>query len=86
MDERDRRQTWNGFGDGLARAFEIAVTPALFGAFGWLIDRWTATMPVLTILFFLFAVIGMLVRAWYGYDAEMRAHEEAAPWARKVAR
>ena len=45
MDLRDRQAMYNGFGDALARAFELVLTPAVFGFFGWLLDRWLETAP-----------------------------------------
>ena len=81
MEQRDKRDLYNGFGDGLARAFEIAVTPAVFGAMGHGLDRWLGLTPVLTIVFVVLALVGMFVRLWYGYDTEMKAHEAAGPWA-----
>lgn len=85
MDQRDKRDLYNGFGDGLARAFELAVTPAVFGAMGYGLDRWLGLTPVLTVVFLVVALVGMFVRMWYGYDTEMRAHEAAGPWAARPA-
>ncbi len=81
MDKRDTRDLYNGFGNGLARAFEIAVTPAVFGGIGYAVDRAVDKVPVFTIVLLLFALVGMFVRLWYGYDAEMKAHEASGPWA-----
>ena len=81
MDLRDRRDLYNGFGDGLARAFEFAVTPAVFGGIGYLMDRWLGIVPVLTIVLFLFAMTGMFVRMWFEYDETMRRHESERAWA-----
>jgi hypothetical protein len=77
---RHKRELHNGFGDGLTRAFELAVTPAIFGALGFAIDRTADVFPLFTFLLGLLAVIGMFVKLWYAYDAEMRAHEAASPW------
>lgn len=73
--ENDKRAVNRGFGDGMARAFEFAVTPMLFGGLGWLIDRGLDTSPVFTIALAVFGIVGMFLRLWYGYDAEMRTHE-----------
>ncbi len=81
MDLRDKRDLYNGFGNGLARAFELAVTPAVFGCIGYALDRAFGLVPVLTIALLLLSLVGMFVRMWYGYDAEMKAHESAGPWA-----
>jgi hypothetical protein len=82
VDLNDRRDLYNGFGDGLARAFEYAVTPAIFGFLGYLLDRAIGTVPVFTTILALLCVVGMFVKTWYAYDATMRAHEAASPWAR----
>ena len=50
------RDTYNGFGESLSRAFELAVTPAVFGVAGYALDRWLGILPVLTIIFFVLAV------------------------------
>lgn len=81
MDKRDARGLYNGFGNGLSRAFELAVTPAVFGGIGYALDRRFDMVPVLTIALLLLALVGMFVRMWYGYDAEMKAHEATGPWA-----
>jgi hypothetical protein len=79
----DRRDLYNGFGDGLARAFEFAVTPVIFGAMGYGLDRWLGIFPLLTITLLLFALTGQFVMMWIRYDAEMRAHEAGAVWNRR---
>jgi len=78
----ERREMYTGFGDGLARAFELAVTPVVFGALGYGLDRWLGLAPVLTIVLFLFGVAGTSYMAWFRYEAEMRRVERDAPWAR----
>ncbi|MGI8776753.1 MAG: AtpZ/AtpI family protein [Acidimicrobiales bacterium] len=77
-----RQATYRGFGDALAMAFEMVMTPLLFGLGGYGLDRWLATSPVFTVVLSLLAIIGMSARMWYGYDARMRAHEAAGPWAK----
>jgi len=81
LDGRDQRDMYRGFGDGFTRAIEMALTPALFGAFGYLLDRWIGILPVLTILLFLTAVCGQFVKMYYSYDARMKLHEASGPWA-----
>lgn len=83
MDLRDRRETYNGFGDSMARAFEFAVTPAIFGGLGWLLDNRLDTRPLFLVALVVLAFAGMFVRMWLGYDTEMRRHEANAPWAPK---
>jgi F0F1-type ATP synthase assembly protein I len=76
-------ELYNGAGEGLSRAFELALTPAIIGGFGYLLDRWLGLLPVLTIVFFLIAMGGLMARMYYGYDAQMRQHESESPWARR---
>jgi hypothetical protein len=73
---------YNGFGEGLQRAFELAFTPAIIGGFGYLLDRWLGLLPILTIVFFLIGMSGVIARMWYGYDARMKELEAAGPWSK----
>lgn len=82
MELRDRQHLYNGFGDGLSRAVEMAVTPALFAGLGLLIDTGLGTWPGFTIGLLVFALCGMFIRVWYAYDAEMAVHEQEAAWRR----
>jgi F0F1-type ATP synthase assembly protein I len=71
----DKQETYNQFGDTLARAFEMVLTPAIFGFFGWLIDRATGTTPLFTLVLGV-AVFGYEVwRAWWDYEQKMQSHE-----------
>ena len=72
---------YNGAGEGMNRAFELALTPAIIGGLGHLLDRWLGLLPVFTIVFFLIGMAGVIARMWYGYDARMKAHEASGPWA-----
>jgi hypothetical protein len=74
-----RRQLNRGYSDGLSRALEIVVTPLLFGFLGHLVDNWLGTAPWFMIGFGAFAVTGMFVRFWLGYDREMQEHEAMIP-------
>ena len=82
MDGRDQRDMYRGFGDGFTRAFELALTPAVFAGFGYLLDKRIGILPVLTIVFFLMAIAGQFVKMYYAYDARMKVHEAAGPWAK----
>jgi F0F1-type ATP synthase assembly protein I len=73
---------YNGAGEGLSRAFELALTPAIIGGFGYLLDRWLDLLPVFTIVFFLVGMGGVIARMYYAYDAKMAEHEAASPWAK----
>ena len=72
---------YRGFGDGFSRAFELAVTPVVFGAMGYALDRWLGLVPVFTTIFVLVTVVVLLLRVWYGYVYRMQALEAAGPWA-----
>lgn len=78
----DKRAMNQGFGDGMSRAFELVATPLAFAGIGFLVDLLADTRPAFTIAFGLFGVIGTFVRAWYGYDSEMRGHEATGAWVR----
>ncbi len=81
MDLRAVRDVNNGFGDGLATAFEMVVTPLIFGFLGYLVDRWVGTHLVFALGFGLFT-FGYLVRKLVvRYSTEMAAHDAKAPWA-----
>lgn len=76
MDLRERQAAYNGFGETLARAFEMVVTPFVCGAIGWLLDRWLGTAPVIAIVLFCLALASTAIKTYYGYVAEMKAHED----------
>ena len=82
MDLRERQDLNKGFGDGLARAMELALTPTIFGGLGWLVDRWVGTLPLFTLVFFLFAIAGIGYMTWFRYDEQMKQHESDAVWNR----
>ena len=81
MTERDpKRILVRRSDDGLAKAIELALTLALFTGIGWFIDRKAHTTPVFMIVGVLFGAVGMFVRAFYAYKAEMAVHDADAPW------
>ncbi len=80
-----RQQTYRGFGDTLAVSIELAVSPVIFGLIGYGLDRWLGIVPLLTIVLVLFCIAGLSVRMWFQYDARMKVHEAAGPWARPKA-
>lgn len=77
----ERGDLYRNFGDGFTRAFELAVTPVIFGAAGYWADGRLGIRPLLTIVFTLLAIVGLLLRTWYGYVYRMQKLEEAGPWA-----
>lgn len=77
MDRSYRRELNNGFGDALSNAFELAVTPAIFGVLGYFIDRALGLVPVFTLVFSLFVLGYMFWKFWRQYEVEMTRQEEA---------
>lgn len=84
VDERhvQRGALNRGLDDGLSKAFELALTPAVLGVGGWFIDRHLEVTPLFTLVLFFLGVIGTSLSLWYRYDAAMAAHEEAVAVAR----
>ena len=81
MELQDRRETYNGFAEAYTRAFEFALAPVIFGAAGYLLDRWLGLVPVFTIALLLLGLVGAFARMWLAYETRMRAHEARGPWA-----
>ena len=75
MDLSDRQAMYNGFGNSLSRAVELVLTPAIFGFFGWLLDRWLGVTPLFTITLTLLVFLYVAWRLWSGYESDMKAHE-----------
>lgn len=69
--------------DETTRGIELAVTPVVFGGFGWLLDRWLGTGPWLALALGAFALVGTVIRMWFTYDGQMRAMESTSRWARR---
>ena len=75
MNLQEKRELNTGFGDALARAFELVVTPGIFALLGWLLDRRLGTTPIFAFVFF-FVVLGYVIwKLWMGYEADMQRHE-----------
>ncbi len=82
MDQQaERRELYNGFGNGMSMAVEFAVSPAIFAGLGWLLDRWLGLWPICTVVMAIAGTIAVFVRTWYRYDFQMREQEARAPWA-----
>ena len=71
-----QRPEHEGFGDALAQAFELVVTPGLFGLAGYALDRWLGTLPLFTIALVVPVLAYMVWKLWYEYELRMRKHEE----------
>ncbi len=66
----------SGSEDGLAKAIEIVVTPAIFAAAGFGLDRLWGTGPWLALSFGMTAFIVKILVEWQRYAERMRAHEQ----------
>jgi F0F1-type ATP synthase assembly protein I len=86
MDLRARQQLNQGYADTLARGFEFAAVPVVFGGIGWLLDRQFGTSPLFTIALVVFGFAGMFAKLWIGYDAAMKREEAGAVWSRSRTR
>lgn len=80
--ERSRGEVNRGLDDGLSKAFELALTPAILGALGWLLDQRLELTPLFTLVGFLLGVVGTSASLWYRYDASMKEQETVAAQAR----
>ena len=80
--EGSRGEVGKGFDDGLSKAFELALTPAVLGVGGWWLDGRLEVTPLFTLVFCLLGVVGTSLSLWYRYDAAMKVQESAAAAAR----
>ncbi len=82
MANDETREMRQGFGDAFAAAFELAVTPAIFGFLGWLLDGRLGTTPIFTIVF---TVVTLAYASYrlahsYGENLELARAERRAAW------
>jgi F0F1-type ATP synthase assembly protein I len=63
-------------------SYELVLSPLLLALFGYCLDRWLGTFPVITIVFALLGLIGACIKIYFGYISEMDEHEKDAPWAK----
>lgn len=80
MTSDDKRVDYRGLDDGWTRAIEMVLTPVVAGGIGYLLDRTLGTLPLLSIIFVVAAMVAAFVKTYYTYDAQMRAHDATAPW------
>jgi F0F1-type ATP synthase assembly protein I len=71
-----KRELNNGFGESLAKAFELVVTPGIFGFLGWLLDHKVDTTPLFTLMFTLIVFGYLCWKLWGSYERQMQAHED----------
>jgi hypothetical protein len=77
------RDVNTGFGDGLAAAFEMVATPAMFGFFGYLIDQKLGIGPVFLLSFSLFVFGYECWKLFARYNEQMDRHLEEMRTARR---
>ncbi|MEI7622664.1 MAG: AtpZ/AtpI family protein [Actinomycetes bacterium] len=65
-----------------AGGFELVLSPLILALVGFGIDKLFGTVPLFTVLFAVLGLIGVVVKIYYNYRAEMEAHEAEGPWAR----
>jgi len=85
MTSDDKRDLYRGADDGYTRAMELALTPVVAGAIGYLIDRAIGTLPLMTIVLLMVAVVATFLKMYYTYDTTMKAHDAESPWGRAAA-
>lgn len=77
----ERRSLYQGFGNALALAVELAAVPVIFVLSGLWLDGRLGTRPAFTVSLAVVAVVGMALRSYYAYQERMRIEEEGKPWA-----
>ncbi|MCB9389166.1 MAG: AtpZ/AtpI family protein [Acidimicrobiia bacterium] len=80
MAEQDRRDTYQGISTAWDRSFEFIGSLLFFCGAGFLIDRWIDTTPLFTIVFAIFGFVGVFLRTYYRYAAEMDGAQAGKPW------
>jgi hypothetical protein len=68
----EKRDLYNGFGDTMARAFEVVFTPFLFGLLGWWIDGRTHTRPLFALVLGILVLLYTLWKLAKGYTSNMQ--------------
>lgn len=76
MDLQQRRDLNNGFGETLAKAFELVLTPLIFGLLGRFVDNRLHTRPLFMLVFGLGTFGYVAWRAVRGYGDAMAVQEE----------
>jgi F0F1-type ATP synthase assembly protein I len=67
------RQTNPGDADRMVLAFELVLTPTIFGFLGYLLDGWLGTLPVFTVVLAAFTLGYTVWKLIADYDADMEA-------------
>jgi len=82
FDARAKQQLNRGYSDGMARGFEIVLTPLIMGGLGVLLDSWFGTGHLLALVFFVLGVVGIFTKLKVGYDRQFAEAESGKPWTR----
>ncbi len=77
MNDNDRRENVKATDDGFSAAFEMIVTPVLFGLLGFFIDSRVGTYPVFTLVLGFVVLSYEVWRLWSRYSDDMDAELEA---------
>lgn len=62
---------WRGHG-----GWEMALTPVLFGAVGWLLDGWLGTRPIIMVVGVVVGLAGSVANQYYQYKYRMEIATE----------
>jgi F0F1-type ATP synthase assembly protein I len=62
-------------------SYELVLSPVLLALIGYGLDRLFGTVPIITVLFAVLGLVGAIIKIYFGYRAEMEAHEANGPWA-----
>lgn len=87
VDDRERRELRNGAGDAFSAAFEMVVTPALFGLLGWFLDSRIGIFPVLTLVL---VGVTLTYEVWkfvrrYGEEMDTALEQRRASYGQRAA-
>ena len=82
MAKAETREMKQGFGDAFAAAFELVITPVIFGFLGWLVAGRLGLFPTFTVAF---TVITLAYASWrlartYGESLDRALVERRAAW------
>ena len=77
MNDEQQRELREGAGDAFSSAFELIVTPTLFGVLGWFIDSQLGLFPLFTLMLTLLVLGYETWKVFSRYNADMDAELEA---------
>lgn len=76
LDKSERRELNNGFGNAMAKAVELVLTPLIMAFLGHLLDLWLGTGMVFAVFLGVFTLGYVCWKFFSGYEATMRAEED----------